>query len=368
MNSPMKVLLVRGNPRKNGFTEYLVNLFATGLREAGARVTDVDLAAEEYSLQPCLGCFHCWLVTPGQCVHHDAMEKLLPVILEADALVCATPVYFFAMSSYMKIFFERAIPLTTEGLETGRMGALRNHMRDPAKWGNKTFISITVGALRARETFEPVNQTFRLIADALDMELGGQLTRPESHLLPYKLSKPMTLKRVESAFLKAGIEAGTTGKLSARTMTDAELPLSPDDQYFCTYSNIYWEHAVAMGAASTNCAKVQEQVGSDPDILMREMARSMNPKATAQLRAVLQFDFPECQRHYRFTVDKGNCELKFEPTSRPDLRVTCTKDIWVALFMRQLDVAAALRQGVIALEGDKSLFTRLGRYFPPPAV
>jgi multimeric flavodoxin WrbA/putative sterol carrier protein len=364
----MKVLLVRGNPRKNGFTQYLVNLFATGLREAGAAVSDVDLTAEEQALKPCLGCYHCWLVTPGQCVHHDPMEQLLPVILEADVLVCATPVFYFAMSSYLKIFFERTFPLATHGLETSRMGIFRNRLREPARWANKKFISITVGALRAREAYEPINQTFRLIADTLDMELGGQLTRPESHLLPYKLSKPMTLKRVESAFLKAGREAGTNGKLSARTMADAELLLAPDEKYFRAYSNIYWEHASAMDAANINSPKLQKQVGSDPDILMREMARCIDPKTTARLRAVLQFDFPDRQRHYRFTVDKGRCELKFEPTAQPDLRVTCTTDIWVALFMRQLNVAAALRQGVIRLEGDKSLFTRLDRYFPPPAV
>ena len=101
---------------------------------------------------------------------------------------------------------------------------------------------------------------------------------------------------------------------------------------------------------------------------MREMARSIDPQAAARLRAVLQFDFPDRQRHYRFTVDKGRCELQFEPTENPDLRVTCTSDIWVALFMRQLNVAAALRQGVIRLEGDKSIFTKLDRYFPPPSV
>ena len=364
----MKVLLVRGNPRKSGFTQYLVNRFATGLREAGASVTDADLTAGELSLKPCLGCYHCWLVKPGQCIHHDPMENLLPVILDADVLVCATPVYYFAMSSQLKNFFERTFPLAAEGLVTSRLGLLRNRLREPEKWVGKKFISITVGALRAREAYEPVNQTFRLIADTLDLELGGQLTRPESHLLPYKLSKPMTLKRVESAFLKAGHEAGTTGRLSAKTMADAELSLSPDEDYFHTYSNIYWEHAAAMDATSTNGAKLQRQVGSDPDILMREMARSINPRSTARLRAVLQFDFPDRQRHYRFTVNQGACELKFEPTAKPDLRVTCTTDIWVALFMRQLNVAAALRQGVIALEGDKSLFAKLDRYFPPPTV
>jgi len=364
----MNVLLVRGNPRKNGFTQYLVNLFATGLREAGARVTDVDLTADEHALKPCLGCYHCWLIKPGQCVHHDPMEQLLPVILEADVLVCATPVYYFGMSSYLKSFFERTFPLTTEGVETSRLGLLRNRLREPQKWSRKKFISITVGALRAGEAYEPVNQMFRLIADTLDMEVGGQLTRPESHLLPYKLSKPMTLKRVESAFIKAGHEAGTNGVLAAETITDAGLQLSPDDTYFRTYSNIYWEHAAEMGATNTNSAKLQDQVGSDPDILMREMARSISPQATARVRAVLQFDFPDRRRHYRFTVNQGHCELEFAPTPKPDLRVTCTSDIWVALFMRQLNVTAALRQGVITLEGDKSLFTRLERYFPPPSV
>jgi len=364
----MKVLLVRGNPRKNGFTQYLVNLFANGLREAGAEVTDVDLTAEAYSLKPCLGCYYCWLVKPGQCVHHDPMEQLLPVILEAEVLVCATPVYYFAMSSQLKNFFERTFPLTGEGLETSKMGILRNRLREPAKWVNKKFISITVGALRARDAYEPANQTFRLIADTLDMELGGQLTRPESHQLPFKLSKPITLKRVESAFFNAGREAGTTGRLSAKTMADAELPLSPDEASFRTYANIFWEHAAALSSKSTNSSNLHEQVGSDPDILMREMARCVDPQATARLRARLLFDFPDLQRHYQLAVDRGTCTLTFAAVENPDLRVTCNSDIWVALFMRQINVPAALRQGVIKLEGDKSLFTKLDRYFPPPQV
>lgn len=360
--------MVRANPRKNGFTQYLVNLFAAGLREANAEVTDIDLANDQYALQPCLGCYYCWLAKPGECVHQDPMAGLLPVILDADVLVCATPVYYFAMSSQLKRFFERTFPLTAEGFEVSRKGMLRNRLRDPAKWANKRFISITVGALRAREAYEPINQTFRLIADTLDMALGGQLTRPESHLLPYKLSKPMTLKRVESAFVRAGHEAATTGFLSARTMADAELPLSPDENYFKTYSNIYWEHATALDTANSNSTQLQHQVGNDPDILMREMARSIDPKATGRLRAVLQFDFPDRQKHYRLTIDRGRCDLAFEPTGAPDLRVTCRLEMWIALFTRQLNVAAALRQGVIRIDGDKTLFTRLDRYFPPPSV
>ena len=111
----MKLMLVRGNPRKNGFTQYLTDLFVSGAREVGAEVRDVDLP--DLKIEPCLGCYYCWLTRPGQCIHHDPMQQLLPLVVESQVLVCATPVYYFAMSSYLKTFFERTFPLTTEGLE-----------------------------------------------------------------------------------------------------------------------------------------------------------------------------------------------------------------------------------------------------------
>ena len=362
----MKVLLIRGNPRKDGFTQRLTDRFAAGVREAGASLTDVDLTSA--AIQPCLGCFHCWLVQSGQCVHTDAMNDLLPCVLDADVLVCATPVYFFSMSSYLKAFFERLFPLSAEGVEESGLGFLRNRLREPDRWRNKKFISIVVGALPGTKPYEPVNQTFRLIADTLNMELGGQLTRPESHLLPYKFSKPKTLKLVDAAFFKAGREAGNTGRLAVKTMEEAGLPLAASESHFRMYSNIYWEHARALGAHSTNLNALHERVGADPDILMREMARTCNPQATARLRAVLQFDFPDQDRHYRLTVNHGRCELQPVTTEQPDLRVTCATDVWVALFTRQLNVIDALRQRKIVLAGDKNLFTKLDRYFPPPAA
>ncbi len=362
----MKILIVRGNPRKSGFTQYLTNLFAAGAREAGAEVAELDLA--QTRLEPCTGCYHCWLVEPGVCIHDDPMAAQFAAILEADMLVCATPVYYFAMSGLMKTFFERTFPLTSEGIEFSSLGMLRNRLREPDKWEGKKFISLAVGALRAPEAYEPLNQTFRLIADTLEMELAGQITRPESHMLPYRLSKPLTVKRIEAAFQRAGREAAQSGHLSEEIMREAALPLTPDDEYFRTYSNIFWRHAAETDAASSNSPRLHQRVGKDPDILMREMARCVNPRTTQRVKATLQFEFPDLQRHYRFTIDRGSCALDFDPASDPDLRVTCTADIWAGVFLQQIDVPAAIRQGVLRLEGDKSLFSRLSWYFPAPTV
>src|SRR5208283_5777838 len=118
------------------------------------------------------------------------------------------------------------------------------------------------------------------------------LTRPGSYLLDYPLSKPKTLKRIESAFIQAGREAGATGRISPETQSVASLPLSADLEHFRAYSNIYWAQATQMGEQGMVPEDVQARVSQDVGILIREMVRSLDSGAAAHTRAVLQFDFP----------------------------------------------------------------------------
>jgi len=362
----MKVLLLRANPRKIGYTQRLADLFLHGLRETPAEITDADLT--ERRILPCLGCYHCRLVTPGRCVHEDDMSALLELVLEADVLVCATPLYYFSMSSTLKAFFERTFPLTNEGLSPSARGGLRHNMRHPDRWKGKRLITIIAGALNDINVFRPANETFQWIADGLGLELGGQLTRPESYLLDYPLSKPMALKRIESAFIQAGREAGATGRLSPETQSAASLPLSADLEHFRAYSNIYWAQAIQMGAQGMAPQNVQARVSEDVRILIREMLRCLDPGAAAHTRAVLQFDFPDKQQHFRVTLDRGQVRLEETTTAQPDLRVRCDAGVWARVFTRQMDVRRALLDRQLVLEGDKSLFARLDRLFPPPSA
>ena len=48
----MKVLLLRGNPRKTGYTQRLVGLFLQGLRETGAEITDTEPDRTAYCSLP----------------------------------------------------------------------------------------------------------------------------------------------------------------------------------------------------------------------------------------------------------------------------------------------------------------------------
>jgi putative NADPH-quinone reductase/putative sterol carrier protein len=358
----MRVVVLRGNPRKTGYTQRVTDWFVQGLKEAGAFVEDVDLSS--VSILPCNGCYHCWLDTPGQCVHGDQMSELQEQLLAAEVMVCATPLYYFSMSAHLKLFFERLLPLSAPGIVPSRAGHSRNRLRFPEKWAGKRMVTIVTGALREPELYRPINETFRLIADTLDMEMSGQLTRPETALLDYRLSKPKTLKRIEVAFIEAGRETVRARAISEKTVQEAGLPLAASTDHFRTYAGYYWEHATSMGPQALDLVALKDRVGGDVRILMREMVRSVDPQAIARVRAVIQFEFPDRAAVFSVHIDHGKCELREEAGADPDLRVTCQSQVWSDLFTRQIRARDALLSRQLILHGNKSLFTRLERFFP----
>ena len=71
----MKIFAVNGSPNmKKGMTHILLEIFLEGAREAGAEVKTVFL--QKKKINYCLGCFNCWVKTPGVCVHKDDMPEL----------------------------------------------------------------------------------------------------------------------------------------------------------------------------------------------------------------------------------------------------------------------------------------------------
>ena len=65
----------------------------------------------DIKLNPCIGCFNCWVKTPGKCIHRDAGTPILRAILNSDALIVFTPVVFGSYSSELKKGLERFLPI-----------------------------------------------------------------------------------------------------------------------------------------------------------------------------------------------------------------------------------------------------------------
>jgi multimeric flavodoxin WrbA/putative sterol carrier protein len=363
----MNVLLLRAYPRKNGYTHQLTDLFVKGVKEGGATLVDRDIASAD--IKPCIGCYRCWITSPGKCFYNDDMVTLQEDLLQADIIVCATPLNSFSVSSSLKALLDRTLPLTMPSFEVSPRGSVRNKLRFPERWPKK-IATIVVGAFKGGEIFSGVTAMMAHYANAVSMEQCGLLARPESFLLPFTLAKPMTIKTIEAAFVRAGYELATDGRILQDTEQKAATPLSSDIPYFKKYSNIYWEHAVALGEKSWDLDLLCSNVTSDVRILMQEMARSIDPVASAKLKATFQFEFPDKNLCFTLAVDHGACNFieSSNENCACDLKVTCSSDVWAKVFMRQINVRDALVNKQIVLAGDKFLFSRLDRYFPPPAM
>ncbi len=359
----MKLCVLKSFPRKSGFTASLTAPLIRGMRSAGAQVDEIDLCAAE--LRHCLGCYHCWLVKPGVCVHNDDMAAIIQRYRTADIAVFVSPLNSYSVNSWLKVFMDRTLACSKEGFVETPRGLIRNSLRTPERWPRKLAIAM-VGAFRSPDNFVGALQSLNLYADGMNMRRCGSLIRPESYLLQFTLAKPKTIKVIETAFESAGVELATHGYITSATEKKAATPLSPDSTHFQQYSNVYWEHARTLGAEAMDLEKVHDRVTADVRVLMREMARSIDPAATARLRATLQFDFPDKDLHYCIAVDKGACTLEQRQSDRCDLRVTTDTTTWAGIFTRSIDARTALMDRRIQLEGDKTLFSRLDRYFPPP--
>lgn len=57
----------------------------------------------------CIGCFGCWLETPGICIQHNAVRDVARAIIRSDMTVLFTPVTFGGYSSELKRMVDRFI-------------------------------------------------------------------------------------------------------------------------------------------------------------------------------------------------------------------------------------------------------------------
>ena len=100
-----KVLIVLGSPRARGNSATLGERVAAGVRAAGGAAESIRLHGMD--LRPCRACDACQRNKDYRCVQRDGMKDIYPRLQEADALVIASPVYWFTMSAQTKLFMDR---------------------------------------------------------------------------------------------------------------------------------------------------------------------------------------------------------------------------------------------------------------------
>ena len=104
-----KVVIVKGSPRRNGNSAILADQVAAGAEKVGAEVDVFYLHGMD--IQPCDACEACRASMEDECIVDDDMQKIYPKLRQADALVIASPIYWFTISAQTKLFIDRCLAL-----------------------------------------------------------------------------------------------------------------------------------------------------------------------------------------------------------------------------------------------------------------
>jgi multimeric flavodoxin WrbA len=148
-----KIVILKGSPREEGNSATLAEQLAAGARAAGAQVESFYLHGLD--IQACDACTMCQGVAGLNCVIEDDMQKLYPKLWEADAVVYASPIYWFSVSAQLKLVMDRCFGMGDETEEPAhhalagkRIGVILTY------GGDDSFDSGAVNALRMfQDTF-----------------------------------------------------------------------------------------------------------------------------------------------------------------------------------------------------------------------
>jgi multimeric flavodoxin WrbA len=99
----MKVVAIGGSPRKNGNTDILIDEV---LKEVSARGIETEkIIISEYKINPCQGHANCGSFS--ECKQKDDATWILEKFSQAEAVVLASPVYYYSISAQIKAFMDR---------------------------------------------------------------------------------------------------------------------------------------------------------------------------------------------------------------------------------------------------------------------
>ena len=190
-HSPALVVGIAGSARKEGNSALLLRRALDGLND-GFRTEIVFLVDME--IHPCAGCHYCQ--AKGACCIEDGMAAIYPKLLEADALLLASPAYMGGIASRMQAFMERTWPLRKGqlagklasyivtgrrriGMATGLMGEYFTRLGVTTLPGVLGFAFESGEAAQDREAISQADTLAANLREHLDSTKGGKAWQNE---------------------------------------------------------------------------------------------------------------------------------------------------------------------------------------------
>lgn len=183
-------LILKGSPRQRGNSAILADRAADGGRAAGAQVESIYLHGLE--IRACDACDECR--DTNMCVIRDDMNILYPKLVAADAIILASPIYWFTYSAQMKLCIDRWYGFQGndwQELAHKKFGIILSY-------GDSDLY--TSGAINAIHTFETMcrylkSEIIGIVHGSLS-DVGDVENHPKLLQQAYELGQLLTIEKV----------------------------------------------------------------------------------------------------------------------------------------------------------------------------
>jgi len=157
------LLAVAASPRRNGNSETLLKEFARSAEDSGWTVD--MLQVNDLKFRACQACDAC--AKDGKCILNDDMQDVYPRIINADALVIASPVTFGSMNAQLKMFIDRFQCWWNAKYNLEKPFVLEEE--------NRQGFFICVGALKRKRYCENAEEIIKVYFHNINHKLAGSL-------------------------------------------------------------------------------------------------------------------------------------------------------------------------------------------------
>ncbi len=120
----MQIITLLGSARKKGNTASVLSWVEEELKSLGHDVEHIYLNSK--SIGGCLGCFKCQ-ENPDEiaCVQKDDAIDIMEQMIASDAILFASPIYFWGFSAQSKALIDRGFSMVTNYQKPGHTSLLK---------------------------------------------------------------------------------------------------------------------------------------------------------------------------------------------------------------------------------------------------
>jgi len=385
MQNNLSVVAVNGSPHAGaGNTALMLAMIGGSLNRLGLKLDVIHLT--DHVIDYCIGCGYC--MENGKCWLPDDHAAILDRLLAADAIILASPVYFFHVTAQMKTFLDRSLalghkprPAWKPGLAVSvSAGHGETHVADYLAGMLRVYGAFPVGCLTALATV-PGGFIGKDAVEARAADLAGDLVRAisekrrypatEMDLQYYQFMSALVRENRNSVMkndfdhweklgLNQGFETYIQQKREATAPQNPEVRNAWMKELMADYAKKRSIRESRQSKPSTKDASrsqtCRELLRIMPSILDRSEAKGLNATYEFQVSGEEVFS-----AHLR--IEHGSCTYGEGPAESPGVVIKTPASVWLAISRGELDGQTAFMSGKFTAEGDLTLLFKMRKLF-----